>query len=55
MVILIYKLTTNKCYEKANGNIRCLKGNELVKVDNYYEIWIYEKNRKGEKDYEKYI
>ena len=29
---------TNKCYEKANGNIRCLKGNELVKADNYYEV-----------------
>ena len=29
---------TNKCYEKPNGDIRCLKGNELVKVDNYYEI-----------------
>ena len=29
---------SGKCYEKANGDIRCLKGNELVKVDNYYEV-----------------
>ena len=29
---------SSKCYEKSNGDIRCLKGNELVKVDNYYEV-----------------
>ena len=29
---------SSKCYEKPNGDIRCLKGNELVKVDNYYEV-----------------
>ena len=28
----------SKCYERENGDIRCLKGNELVKVDNYYEV-----------------
>ena len=29
---------SSKCYEKPNGDIRCLKGNELIKVDNYYEV-----------------
>ena len=29
---------SGKCYERKNGDIRCLKGNELVKVDNYYEV-----------------
>ena len=29
---------SSKCYEKSNGDLRCLKWNEVVKVDNYYEV-----------------
>lgn len=29
---------SSECYERKNGDIRCLKDNELVKVDNYYEV-----------------
>ena len=29
---------SSKCYERKNGDIRCLKGNELIKVDNYYKV-----------------
>ena len=29
---------SNSCYEKLNGDIRCIKDNKLIKVDNYYEV-----------------
>ena len=32
----IYK--SKKCYERENGEAICFKDNELVKVDNYYEV-----------------